>query len=342
MRPILLLTTLALTTLVRSTPVVAEDAPTPEKPQRVRNAASPNNLGGEPETLRLRAFVPASQTGQGQHKTAPKESPPPLIIEFSGSSDRKSSALTEDLSIMAHLLERDLERSVGAGAPDIKMGVPIILNASTPSVRAMYLDGFGALFLAKVNFPLMGPRKLEEKMSEPPLGSEWEDVKRELGNEPGNGWDATESYLIGGDYDEERIEALQSALFESLRNATNIRNLKSDESVAVTVFGTPAPIQVPGRTGKAKTGRSAKNDAAALRELSRSAAGRRLAANARQGTVMTIRVKKSEVDSFAKAKLNLQEFQRRSTTTFYFGSGHSAQSLNTWSQIGANYGRFTP
>jgi hypothetical protein len=52
--------------------------------------------------------------------------------------------------------------------------------------------------------------------------------------------------------------------------------------------------------------------------------------SARRGTVLTLRVKKSDVDAFAKGNLSYEEFQQRATVNAYVGSGHGITSLNSW------------
>jgi hypothetical protein len=52
--------------------------------------------------------------------------------------------------------------------------------------------------------------------------------------------------------------------------------------------------------------------------------------SARRGTVLTLRVKKSDVDAFAKGSLSYEEFQQRATVNAYVGSGHGITSLNSW------------
>ena len=53
-------------------------------------------------------------------------------------------------------------------------------------------------------------------------------------------------------------------------------------------------------------------------------------ADLRQGTVMTIRVKKTDVDAFAKGAIDLKTFQARATLNVYVGAGYNTSSINTW------------
>ena len=47
------------------------------------------------------------------------------------------------------------------------------------------------------------------------------------------------SFEAGEEYSEQKVAQLKDALLESLKSATNIRNLKSDDSITVCVFGGP-------------------------------------------------------------------------------------------------------
>ena len=64
------------------------------------------------------------------------------------------------------------------------------------------------------------------------------------------------------------------------------------------------------------------------RGISRISSSNRRAAG--QGTVLTLRVKKSDLDAFAKGTLSLEAIQKRTTFNAYVGSGHGIASVNTW------------
>jgi hypothetical protein len=62
-----------------------------------------------------------------------------------------------------------------------------------------------------------------------------------------------------------------------------------------------------------------------------------LANNAAQkGTVLTLRVKKSDIDSFSAGKLSLEEFTKKVAMTAYAGNGYGITSVNSWIQSGRN------
>ena len=212
---------------------------------------------------------------------------------------------------MTRLIQKDLERGFAQDGPTMKMGIPIVINSPSRSIRPMYIEGFGALFMIKVNFPLIGSGPKERKKPEM-TASDWDNAKRELSSEQP---DPIETVVPANDtdFDAGRVDHLKSALLEGLKNASNIRHLKPEEFVGLTIFGAPAFMVERSRSGKS----------AQLREA---------ALAARQGTVLSIRVRKSDVDAFARQKLSFDEFQRQATVGTYAGPGYATQSLNSWIQ----------
>jgi len=127
--------------------------------------------------------------------------------------------------------------------------------------------------------------------------------------------DAQQYPYAGEEYSAEKVSNLKNALIEALKDATNIRNLKSDDSITVCVFGgstlpgnsrahTQMLPGLPGVTGYAGTAMAGQTPFGRVRLVMR-------------GTVLTIRAKKSDVDAFAKGKLNLDEFRKKTSLTTY-------------------------
>jgi hypothetical protein len=49
-----------------------------------------------------------------------------------------------------------------------------------------------------------------------------------------------------------------------------------------------------------------------------------------RGSILTIRVKKSDVDSFAKGKLDLDQFRKKASMTIYPGGADGANAAPRW------------
>ena len=292
----------------------------------------------------------------------PRDSVPPLILHFSASPDGKTPELEEDLLVMTRLLQKSLETGLEDNSPAFKAGIPLLVNSSRQSVRAMYLEGFGALFMAKVGFPVTPPAAVTHKKSAAATATEWEKAKDEVLNEEASpaGFDAEVATYM--DYDAAQVENLKKGLLQSLKNAANIRQLKPEEFVSVTVFGAPntSVARVVTRVRNAKTPTAPKpvsgqdagrvpqdvvREVEAAVELAKAQAlessaraiefsiGRGTArAGGAQGTVLALRVKKGDVDAFARGKLDSAAFEKAVTTHAYAGSGFNATSLNSWAQ----------
>jgi len=162
------------------------------------------------------------------------------------------------LNVMSLLLQRKLEDALGENSPTYKMGIPLLLRSGQRSIESLYLDGFGAVFTVNVNFPLVPPPVNKAKENEDTTGSDdWDRARKEL-------YGVRESRDIVNPYgsarvpyDAEQVGALKAALLEALKNAANIRGLKSDESAIVTVFGSESVEAGRGAAGGPGGGRYA-------------------------------------------------------------------------------------
>jgi len=179
------------------------------------------------------------------------------------------------------------------------MGIDVFFNFSASPLRTLYIENYGALFFLGVNFPLLAPaeRHIEEK----PVGdSAWEDARQELYGqrvgglgEPGEG------------YSQEKVDKLKETLFEALKNATNIRGLKAEDFLTVWVCGGNSGGKVRMVKNKGADGANVVVADAPISQARR--------------TVLTIRVRKSEVDDYAKGKISLEDFEKRAQLTAYTG-----------------------
>jgi hypothetical protein len=289
---------------------------------------------------------------------------PPLVVRFSKDDVSATGALEDDLAIMNRVLDRALEHAFGDDPPDYKMGIPMTLSAGGRSVRAMYIEGFGALFMAKVNFPVMPPPSPEEKKSERVSDSEWDKAKNEIYSQNEDHWTVGSMPVSGPEYDGIKVEALKKEVLESLKNASKLRGLKPSEFITVTIFGTPSFARDLGvmegseanasglgdRPVAARSSRSESNATLPRKHAQNSSSDEEPTAltqfrhvsaepgtrpgGSSQGTVMTIRVKKSDVDGFNEGNIAFDDFQKSAKVSVYPGYGHGITSVNSWIQKG--------
>ena len=259
---------------------------------------------------RLHAIVNKSRGGPGKA----------LVIRTSDADAKAQASLEEDLAVMSRILDKTTAKQPDNGPENRFMGINVLFAPGSGSIRNLYLEGYGALFLLNVNFPLLPPpEKTEPTKEKSETDSTWEEAKQELYGQSDPWAQAGKEFRLSmstgpqQEYDKDKVENLQESLLEALKNATNIRNLKADESITACVFG---GVSVP--SGKARTWvkrGSGPQDADREDIL---VTGNDDSPPTR-GTIMTIRVKKSDADAFAKGKLTLDDFRKKASITTYAG-----------------------
>ncbi len=240
-----------------------------------------------------------------------------LVIMSSDVDPKVQDQIEEDLGIMAHIFDKALDDELGAQSHGRNaMGINLVFGpfSTGRNIYNIYLEGYGALFMLNVNFPVQPPPKTEPQKQQATTSSDWEQAKEEL-----YGQHSDEEPSPKAQYSPEKIDRLQEAVLGALKNAANIRDLKSDESITVVVLG--GETRSGGRAPKART----------MTWSSRGGPGQPRMALAGVGTggrssVMTIRIKKSDAEAFAKGKWNLEEFRKRARITAYAAGGATEDS----------------
>ncbi len=268
------------------------------------------------------------------------------IIRFSDGDSTTIDALQEDMNVMGFLLERNVDRALKEDPTPYKSGIPMLLKSGSRSVRALYLEGFGALFTFHVSFPLVAPPAMEPKKTAPSGGTEWDNARHELYGRPDepNAWAGSATAGNFVEYNQGQVESLKKEILQSLKNAANIRELKADEQIVVTVFGSEsvalargagAPV---GGLGTTET----PDDPNKPREAGATAFGRpersALAGGVAQpgqgrATVLTVRVRKADAAALAKGGLSFDEFQRKATVRASLGNSLTPR-VESWGTTG--------
>jgi len=225
----------------------------------------------------------------------------PVIV---GGDAKNAAALDEDLNVM----QRIIEKAAGSRDESKAMGIDVLSFTGGGLPRMFYLDGYGAMFLVKVKYPLLGPpRADEESRTNEPTNSEWERARQEVyGGRHDETRLAWRDAAASEPFDEQRVESLKSQIIDDLANATHIRNLKSDEWVTVVVLGTGRGNSLIRR--EVHSGGSSRSYASTEVRTANEAGGQ---------TTMTLRAKKSDVDAFAKGKMKTEEFRKRVSVQVY-------------------------
>ena len=262
-----------------------------------------------------------------------------LVIPEGKMAGEKLGEIIEDMNIMSRIFEKDLDEA------DMLKGRHIwFFGAQSAGVpRNIYLEGYGALFLMEVDFPLLPLTEVEKKETEEEdVDHVWQQTKREVYQSPSDRHFKIESEDEQEEYDVAKVEDLKTKLIRNLKHAANIRNLKSTEWSVIAVTGSggqTSGVQISmnmgggmgarqgsgrgsargGRGGRAGGGgRSAPGSMPPMPFMSpsmgRSGGGGftgGLSTRSASATVLTVRAKKADVDAFAKGKLDFEQFQKR-------------------------------
>jgi hypothetical protein len=237
--------------------------------------------------------------------------------------------IREDMAIMSRILEKAVrpEASIRAryvvsqyqyGASGADLTTLPITATGVPSEQAVFLEGFGALFVIGVDFPLVERAGAEKQQAEEPNPSVWEQTRRELygqGGTSGGGltpWSpGTGGSGFGGttpgqtpprrDYDEKRVTDLRNAIVEAFRHAAYLRHLKPPEVVVLAVVEDPA-------LGGSAWVSSYYGAVAAFTRSQANAAGTDMGVSPQ--TVLTVRARKADIDAFAKGEMPVDNFRK--------------------------------
>src|SRR6185436_16893178 len=136
---------------------------------------------------------------------------------------------------------------------------------------------------------------------------------------------------------------LKTLLVRTLKNASNIRHLKPDEAVSISVFGSPSSTvrttrnksaDAPGANNFGNSPKPSKRTTSSaygqVRFSSEAVVVTQSGSSSGQGTVMTVRAKKADIDAFAKGDLDQEAFAKKVTFNTYLRAGYDVTSVNSW------------
>ncbi|MEW6156101.1 MAG: hypothetical protein AB1813_01640 [Verrucomicrobiota bacterium] len=260
---------------------------------------------------------------------------PPLVIGGADQDAETLAAIREDLTVMARILNKAIEQSGGRERSELAMGIALHTLGGAPRPQTIYLDGYGALFLLNVRFPLMPPAVKKEAEDAAP-DTDWEKTKRELfgPREATRSWAFSANAGPKVEYKEEKVEQLKEEIIQSLKNASNIRHLAPDDSIVVAVSGSSGgsaahaghairlnTVVRKSAGSSARSSSSASGSASSSDDASKSpkvvAVKRADDAAAFGGSTMVIRVRKADVDAFAKGKIDDAAFEKKVSIRVY-------------------------
>jgi hypothetical protein len=253
---------------------------------------------------------------------------PTLVLRSADADPKDDENLEEDLAVMSHILDKAAagERASRPGARSAA-GINILFAPAPTPPRNLYLDGYGALFMINVNFPLLAPpAEAGTAKAAQPTNSAWEEARHELyghGDQNGNKgpWGADRVGGPGEPYSEERVAQLKAALLDALKNGTNIRTLKTDDWITVCVLGPSVAGEFRAQVKKDGAGGGGYGPQANPFANPAASNWKAFGTVPPHHSVLTVRVKKSDVDAFAKGDLDAAKFQKKVNVLNYISGG---------------------
>jgi len=296
---------LAGSTTAQTAPATAQNPPATAQPPPT---ASPREVGDVVENplsqlrtqLRTLLSARAQQSGGGNV----------LVIPTAEIKPQDLVTMMEDMTVMCRIFDKRLEQSnliSGRFTTNYQI-LSRPFSWGSRSTGAMYIQGYGALFLTKVDFLLSPPPEAPEEKETEEEGTDplWTQMRQEIyaPEEVGRGRRTGER--PEEKYNAEKVENLKTTLIKALKHAANIRVLKPDESVILTVTGKASQsgqldtrVYISGHSRYIAT----EPGGAGTGSLS--------------PTVLTIRAKKSDIDAFAKGQLNFDQFTEKTQLLSY-------------------------
>lgn len=240
-----------------------------------------------------------------------------LIVPAGEPAPAQVEELREDLAVFHRILGKAAGEERRRGQ-EMALGIVVSTFPDLRRLETLYLEGYGAVFLLHVPFPLAAPEdSREEPAPDKPADSLWERTRRELfGGQhivpiprlPPVDWADPLSGTQPVPYDARRVEILRRDLLDALQHGTHLRHVKPEEQLVVVVSGTSAApareVRLERRLGRGGAVESRREE----RVVGPVATG---------GQTLVLRVKKADADALAKGQINLDEFRQRVSVRQY-------------------------
>ncbi len=225
-----------------------------------------------------------------------------LIIPAADASGESVAQIREDLTIMSRLLQKTTFPD-GQNRNGFRFDFGDLRFGGRTELDALYLDGYGAVFLLNVDYPLSSPAKEDSKKVETKDKKDeaWEKARREVaGKGEPDDLEGEPEPDEARSFDSSKVDRLKQRVIAALRSAANIRTLKPKDNVVVQVTGKA------GKRSKAVSVHATGGGGTVFTKETRSDAG---------SAVLTFRVPGKEVVDFSEGRLSAEEFTQRVNTT---------------------------
>jgi hypothetical protein len=152
-----------------------------------------------------------------------------LIIPATDVKAEDLAAITEDLQVMSHIFDEKFKEPQEIQGVFVDFGD--IFGRDSRSTEAIYMQGYGVLFLMEINFAFSPLLKAQEKQAEKTedVDPTWQRARQKIISQS--------DFLAEQQYSADKIDQLKTELTRTLKHTANIRNIQPDEWVILTVIG---------------------------------------------------------------------------------------------------------
>jgi hypothetical protein len=158
-----------------------------------------------------------------------------LVIPATDVKAEDLAAITEDLQVMSHIFDERFREPQEIQGAFVDFGD--FFGRYSRETEAIYIQGYGVLFLMEVNFtfsPPPEPQEHEAQETEEYIDPDWQRAKQKLFSPKGFGGG---TFVQEEQYSAEQIDQVKTELIRTLKHTANIRNLQPDEWIILTVIG---------------------------------------------------------------------------------------------------------
>ena len=276
-------------------------------------------IAGETTNMKLKNVLVQDAFAAAARTSARKDSENVLVIPTQKINPRDLAAIAEDMSVMCRIFDKKL-----ASSRPNSLRRRIRFFSKDQAAQGIYLEGYGALFTLKVDFPLAPPPPVSRKEQKDDIDHLWEQTRKELRDattergplERARVYLSTLSDLTKvQEYDAEKVDKLEEALVKTLKHAANIRSLKPDQWVAIAVKGPQSVERMRITSARRVADPSGSRDTfEVVTESIQPSPVASAGAHLSNTTVLTIRAKKADIDEFSNGSLNSEQFRGRIRT----------------------------
>lgn len=230
-----------------------------------------------------------------------------LVLPSAAEMDVRAAAeAEEDLLVLGRILEKAITRTE---VTDTGRTISTALRtfSGSPATRHLHLEGYGAVFSFNLNFPLAPAGAEPAQATNAPVSSAWAEARGELygsrsrdvravANRPPTSGDT-------GEYEARKVELVRAGVLEGLKNATYLRQVKTNELVVVLLQGKEGGVL----QGTKRT---------AEKLFSHVLPGAEDPNGAGLPT-LCFRVRKSDADALARGQIDEEAFRKRVRVVLY-------------------------